>query len=492
MIAQLLMFCFQSKFSYTDLVVEKSLVIFLTNAYICNIIGDKEVVKVRKDIVILGGGPAGLLTAATATKNFPDKSVLLVRKEEVGMVPCGIPYIFSTIGNVEGDILGLDNFKKLGVEFLFEEAMDVDFSSKKVKTASGKEIEYDKLVLALGSKPITPRIEGIDLEGIFPVSKYKSDLEKIFSYLKESKKVVIVGGGFIGVEVGDEIRKQGKDVTIVEALDHLLPTAFDPEFGELLEKNLAEKGVKIFTNRKVTRFVGSGKVEKVVLENGEELEADIVLISIGYRPNVDLVKDKGIRMGEGGGIWVDEYMRTSIPNVFAVGDCAEHRCFFTRRPSKLMLASTATFEARIAGTNLYGLKVFRRNKGTLGIFSTSIEGLTLATAGIIEKVAKEEGFEYIVGEATGIDRHPGTIPDKSQVKLKLLFSKVSLHLLGGQIAGGKSVGEMINILAMALQTGATANDLFTLQIGTHPLLTAPPTAYPIISAAENALMKVKC
>jgi len=97
-----------------------------------------------------------------------------------------------------------------------------------------------------------------------------------------------------------------------------------------------------------------------------------------------------------------------------------------------------------------------------------------------------------VGEATGIDRHPGTIPDKSQVKVKLIFSKVSLHLLGGQIAGGKSVGEMINILAMALQTGATANDLFTLQIGTHPLLTAPPTAYPIISAAENALMKVKC
>lgn len=443
----------------------------------------------QKDIVILGGGPAGLLTAATAKKNFPDKSVLVIRKEEIGMVPCGIPYIFSTIGNIEGNILGLDNFKKLGIEFLFEEIEDVNFDSKKVKTVSGKEIEYDKLVFALGSKPIIPKIEGIELKGIFPVSKYKNDLEKIFSYLEEAEKVVIVGGGFIGVEVCDEIRKQGKDVSIVEALDYLLPAAFDPEFGKLLEKNLTDKGVKIYTGRKVIKFVGDEKVEKVILEDGEELEADIVLISIGYKPNVDLVKNKGVKIGESGGIWVDEYMRTNIPDVFAVGDCAEHRCFFTRKPSKLMLASTACFEARIAGTNLYGLKVFRRNKGTLGVFSTSVENLTLAVAGMTEKVAKEEGFEYIVGEATGIDRHPGTIPDKSQVKVKLLFSKNTLHLLGGQIAGGKSVGEMVNILAMALQLGATADDLFTLQIGTHPLLTAPPTAYPIILAAENALMK---
>ena len=254
---------------------------------------------------------------------------------------------------------------------------------------------------------------------------------------------------------------------------------------------MGAKGVKIFTKTKVVRFIGNGKVQKVELENGSALSVDVVLLAVGYRANVDILRDSGIRFGETGAIWVDEYMRTNIPDVFAVGDCVEHRCFFTRKPSKLMLASTASFEARIAGTNLYGLKVMRKSKGNLGVFSTSIEGLTLGIAGLTEKMAQSEDFEYIIGEAEGIDRHPGTIPDKSKVKVKLLFSKEGMLLLGGQIAGGKSVGEMVNILATALQLGATANDLYTLQIGTHPLLTAPPTAYPIIMATEKALMKLR-
>jgi len=184
----------------------------------------------KKDVVVLGGGPAGLVTAATAKKNFSDKSIMVVKREETGMVPCGIPYIFGTIENVDGNVLGVEPFKKLGVEFLVDEVAEVDFENKKVKTASGEELEYDKLVLALGSKPIVPRIEGVELEGIYPVSKYKVELEKIFSHVKDAKKVLIVGGGFIGVEVGDEIRKQGKEVTIVEALDTLLPDAGDPVF----------------------------------------------------------------------------------------------------------------------------------------------------------------------------------------------------------------------------------------------------------------------
>lgn len=445
----------------------------------------------KKDVVVLGGGPAGLVTAATAKKNFSDKSIMVVKREETGMVPCGIPYIFGTIENVDGNVLGVEPFKKLGVEFLVDEVAEVDFENKKVKTASGEELEYDKLVLALGSKPIVPRIEGVELEGIYPVSKYKVELEKIFNHVKDAKKVLIVGGGFIGVEVGDEIRKQGKEVTIVEALDTLLPGAVDPEFGAMLEENMRAKGVKIFTKTKVVRFIGNGKVQKVELENGSALSVDVVLLAVGYRANVDVLRDSGIRFGETGAIWVDEYMRTNIPDVFAVGDCVEHRCFFTRKPSKLMLASTASFEARIAGTNLYGLKVMRKSKGNLGVFSTSIEGLTLGIAGLTEKMAQSEDFEYIIGEAEGIDRHPGTIPDKSKVKVKLLFSKEGMLLLGGQIAGGKSVGEMVNILATALQLGATANDLYTLQIGTHPLLTAPPTAYPIIMATEKALMKLR-
>ena len=444
----------------------------------------------KKEIVVIGGGPAGLISAATAKKNFPDKDVLIIKKEKVGLVPCGIPYIFSTIGSVDGDIMSTAGVEKLGVEFLVDEVVDVSFEEKKLRTKAGEEIEYEKLILAVGSTPIIPKIPGHDLEGVYTVSKYKDYLEKLLEAVKSANRILIIGGGFIGVEVSDEINKLGKNVTIVEMLENLLPNAFDDDMGGILEENMKNKGIKVFTKTKVEEILGDGKVRAVKLSSGEELETDLVIFSVGYRPNTAWLKDKGIRLMENGSIWVDEYMRTSVKDVFAVGDCAAHRSFFTRKPSGLMLASTATFDARIAGANLYGLKVIRMNKGNLAVYSTSVEGLTLGRAGLNEKMAKEEGFEYVVGKAQGLDRHPGKIPDATKITVKLLFSKASGILLGGQIAGGKSVGEMINIVALAMQMGATANDMYTMQIGTHPLLTSAPTTYPLLLAAEDAMRKM--
>ena len=444
---------------------------------------------VKYDVLVVGGGPAGLITAATAKKNYPEKSVAIVKKEKVGMIPCGIPYIFGTLGGTDKNVLPTKGVESLGVDIVVAEVKSIDHERKVAKTTEG-DIEYEKLVLATGSKPVVPNIEGKDLEGVFVISKYKEDLDELYEALKSAEKVVIIGGGFIGVEVADEIRKMGKKVTIVEIMDHLLPAAFDPEFGEMVKNTLSEKGVEVLTSTKVVRLEGGKKVEKVILENGE-IDADLVIFSTGYKPRTDLAQEIGLKLGETGGIWTDEYMRTSVPDVYAVGDCVEHICFFTRRPSRLMLASTATFEARVAGANLYKLRVLRTNKGNLGIFSTSIEGLTLGAAGCNEKMIREEGFEVVVGEAKAPDRHPGSIPDASQITLKLIFSAESGHLLGGQIAGGKGVGEMINMIGMAIQKGMTAAELATLQIGTHPLLTAAPTVYPVVTAAENALMKMR-
>ncbi len=443
----------------------------------------------KYDVLVIGGGPAGLITAATAKKNYPDKSIALVKKEEVGMVPCGIPYIFGTLRGTEKNVLPTKGVENLGVEVIVAEVHSIDHNRKVAKTSRG-EIEYDKLVLATGSEPVVPKIEGVELEGVFPVSKYKTDLDKLYEALQKAENVVIIGGGFIGVEVADEIRKMGKKVTLVEMMDHLVPAAFDEEFGKMAEEKLKEHGVNVLTSAKVKSIEGSSKVEKVVLEEGE-LKADVVILSTGYRPRVDLAKEMGLKLGETGAIWADEYMRTSLPDVYAVGDCVEHLCFFTRKPSRLMLASTATFEARVAGANLYKLRVLRTNKGNLAIFSTSIEGLTLGAAGCNEKMIKDEGFDVVVGQAKAPDRHPGSIPDVSQITMKLIFSAESGHLLGGQVAGGKSVGEIINMVGMAIQKGFTAAELATLQIGTHPLLTPAPTVYPIVTAAENALAKMR-
>ena len=449
----------------------------------------EEVTAVKCDVLVIGGGPAGLITAATAKKNYPDKKVVLVKKEEVGMVPCGIPYIFGTLGGTEKNILPTKGVENLGVEVMVAEVQAAYHERKIAKTSKG-DIEYDKIVLATGSEPVFPPIEGIQLEGVFAVSKYKTDLDKLYEALQKAEKVVIIGGGFIGVEVADEIRKMGKKVTLIEMMDHLIPAAFDEEFGRMAEEKLKEHGVEVLTSARVKSLSGTNRVEKVVLENGE-LQADVVILSTGYKPRVSLGKELGVRLGETGAIWTDEYMRTSVPDVYAVGDCVEHICFFTRKPSRLMLASTATFEARVAGANLYKLRVLRTNKGNLAIFSTSIEGLTLGAAGCNEKMIKDEGFEVVVGEAKAPDRHPGSIPDVSQITMKLIFSAESGHLLGGQVAGGKSVGEIINMIGMAIQKGLTAAELATLQIGTHPLLTPAPTVYPIVTAAENALMKMR-
>ncbi len=443
----------------------------------------------KYDVVIIGSSAGGLTAAIAARRFYPDKSVLVIKKEEVSMIPCGIPYIFGTLRGVDDDILPVEKFlEPLGVEVLTDEVTEINPKSKIIKTISGKEIVWEKLVLATGSKPAKPDFPGTELEGVYIVPKDYRYLKEFRERIKEAERVVIIGGGFIALEVGDEIRKSGKDVTLV-VRSRVLRNSFDQEFSEMIEKRLTESGINIVYGN-VEELIGKGKVEGVKLADGKELPADTIIISTGYRPNVELAVKAGLRVTRYG-IWTDEYMRTSHPDVFAVGDCVEHRDFFTGKPYPLMLASTATFEARIAGANLFKLQIVRENRRTIGAYSTHVAGLTLAAAGLTEEAAKKEGFEVIVGYGKGPDRHPAKFPDTSTVTVKLIFSRDRGAILGAQIAGGKSAGEMINILALAIQKRLTASELYTLQIATHPLLTASPVGYQILQAAEDALAKLR-
>ena len=443
----------------------------------------------RYDVVVIGASAGGLTAAISAKKFYPDRSVLVIKKEEIGMIPCGIPYIFGTLESVEDDVLPVERFlKPLGVEILTDEVVEINPNSKTVRTKSGKEIAWEKLVIATGSKPVKPEFPGSKLDGIHTVPKDYRYLKEFRERVEGAERVVIVGGGFIALEVGDEIRKLNKDVTIV-VRSRLLRSSFDPEFSEMVEERLKEEGIKVVYGQ-VERLLGDGRVEGVRLVDGRELPADLVIFSIGYRPNVELAVKAGLKVTRYG-IWTDEYMRTSHPDIFAVGDCVEHRDFFTGKPHPLMLASTATFEARIAGANLFKLQIVRENRRTIGAYSTSVAGLTLAAAGLTEEAARREGFEVIVGYGRGPDRHPAKFQDTSMVTVKLIFSRDRGAILGAQIAGGKSVGEMINVLALAIQKRLTASELYTLQIATHPLLTASPVGYQILQAAEDALAKLR-
>lgn len=439
------------------------------------------------DVLVVGGSATGLVAATTAKSNYPEKSVAVIRKEEKVMIPCGIPYIFSTVGTTSNNILPDDGLIKLGVEIIIDEVLEIDGKAKKCITKNGLEIVFDKLILGTGSIPAVPRwLKGTNLENVFTIPKSKEYLDQLQQKLQAMKKIVVVGAGFIGVEVSDELNKSGKDVTLVEILPHVLGATFDDEFATEAEALLAQRGIKIRTNIGIEEIIGETKVTQVKLKNGELLDADAVILSLGYQPNTELAKKIGLELNVCGFIKADQYRRTSMPDIFAAGDCAEKIDFSTGKISRTMLASTACSEARTAGLNLYELNTFATFRGTVGIYSTCIGDTAFGVAGLIEKTAAAEGFKIVTGSFTGVDRHPGKIPDAHKETVKLIVSKHSGVVLGGEVMGGKGVGELINAIGIAVQNHMTINDLLMLQIGTQPLLTASPAAFPLIKAAETA------
>jgi NADPH-dependent 2,4-dienoyl-CoA reductase/sulfur reductase-like enzyme len=444
----------------------------------------------KSDILIVGAGPAGMVAATTAKTYYPDKSITIIKSIKSGCIPCGIPYMFSSLKDPSDNKLETDTLEKKGVKVFIDQVISIDSKEKNIKTKNNKEYSYQKLILAIGSKPIVPPIDGIDKEGVFPIHKDMDYLKDAIAQIKKKKNVLVIGGGFIGVEFADEISNiKGINVTLIEMLPHLLLNSFDQDFSRLVKNKLEKKGVNVVTGASVTEIIGEKKVKEVKLSDGRVIQTDAVILGIGAKPNTDLAKDTGLDLGSKGGILVDEYMRSSDSDIFAVGDCSCKRDFFTRKAVPVMLASTATAEARVAGANLYKIKVVRENKGTIAIYSTYVDGLVLSSAGLTEENAQKEGFEIITGQIEGVDKHPGTLPGVQKSIMKLVFSKQSGIILGGQVSCGMACAQLINLVGVAIQKRMSATELETLQMATHPYLTSSPTKYPVVLAAQEALKK---
>lgn len=445
------------------------------------------------DVLVIGGSAAGMVAALTGKSTYPQKSFTLVKKQKEMMVPCGIPYIFGTLDSVDKNIMPVDNMMaKAGVESIVGEVISINKENKTVELAGGETIKYDKLMIATGSMPIKPKwLTGADRGNVFTIPKDKVYLEGMKEKLDSCKKVVVIGAGFIGVEFSDELAKRGHEVTLVEKLPEILSLAFDEELSGRIEELLKSRGVKVITGNGISEILGDEKVKAVKLENGEVLESDAVVLSIGYKPNSDLARQAGIYVDENGFIAVDEYMRTHEKDIFAIGDCAQKRDFVTRARVGTMLASTACAEARIAGMNLFKLNVVKTFSGTIAVYSTAIGDTGFGTAGITEARAKAECIDYVTGIFEGIDRHPGNLPDTHKQIVKLIAGRQSGVIIGGEVIGGLSAGELVNVIGLAIQNRMTVNSLLTFQIGTHPCLTASPAAYPLIRAAEIIANKLR-
>lgn len=440
------------------------------------------------DVAVVGGSAAGLTAAITARRHYPDRKVTMVRREQQVLIPCGIPYIFGTVGSPQKNLIADAVLDKNGIELLVAEATNID-AEKRVLTTSEGEIEYERLILATGSRPIMLPIPGCDLDGVYAIVKEVQYLTDLQEQLKTAKNVVVIGGGFIGVEFADEINKAGdKHVTVVEIAPHCLWLAYDEEFCAEMEKIVTSRGVDIRTSARVERIEGNGKVERVAISGGELIDADLVILGVGAASDVDLAKKAGLRIGLTGSIAVDRTMQTSNRNIFACGDCAEKISFFGGRPSPLKLASIATVEARIAAANLFGIR--RENAGTVGVWSTAVGGVALATAGLTESMARERAYDVVAITADGPNRHPGGMPGATNTRVKLVFERRSGVILGGQVMGDAAAGEVINTISACVQGRMTAEDIAMFQVGTHPALTASPIAYHLVNAAEMAIQQI--
>ncbi|SPD71874.1 conserved hypothetical protein [uncultured Desulfobacterium sp.] len=458
------------------------------------------------DVAVIGGSAAGLMAALTVKKRYPDKKIVVIRNVSKTPVPCGIPYIYGILKDVGKNIIQDQGFLDKGIDIITLEVASVDRSRKIIKFVDNSTLGYDKLILGVGSKPFMPPMPGINLKNVFAVSKEPEHLQKLYNALKNAKNVVVIGGGFIGVEMAEQVAKMGgaasKDhicstqdsgssvqVTVVEMLPHCLMLACEEQYCVEAENELGKMGITVLTNRQVKSMEGNGTVSVVTLNTGETLAADLVIIGIGAVPNIELAEKMGLKADPRAGIAVNEYMQTEDPDIYAAGDCASKFSFITGKPTGIRLASVACSEGMIAASNLY--KHTRKTFGALGAFATSVGNRCFAAAGLSTKSAADEGIDVIIGEAVAANRHPGGMPGCiTDMKAKLLFRKDNGKIIGGHVSGGEAAADMVNILAVAIQRGLTAEELATMQYATHPMLTASPLFYHIMLAAENAAFEL--
>ena len=444
----------------------------------------------KADVVILGG-LSGITAGISCKRHYPDKRVIVVRREGTVLIPCGIPYIFGTVGGPENNVVpdGLLESNKL--ELIKDEAVSVDRENKVVTLKNSEPVGYEKLVFATGSLPIIPPIPGVEKENVFPVKKDFTFLKHVLEEVDKAKDIVIIGGGFIGMEFADECRKNREvNVTVVEMLDRCLKIAMDDEYCDEAEEKLEKAGVNILDRERVVSIDGKEAVQSVTLASGKKIKADVVILGIGAVPNSRLAEDADLELGYRKGIKVDRYMRSLTDrSIFACGDCCTRESFFDGRPSGVMLASVATAEARIAGANLFSPS--HHNFGVISVFATVINGRAFGVAGVTERTARENGMNIVVTNAQAPDTHPGGMPDSAMLKVKLIFAKDTGILLGGAVSGGKSTGELVNVIGACIMHRMTANDIVKFQMGTHPALTSSPIAYPLVNAACKAVLPIQ-
>ena len=447
--------------------------------------------------LLIIGGVAGGATAAARARRLDEHAEIIIfeRGEYISFANCGLPYY---IGNIIKDrdsllVTTAEAFKaRYNIDVrLFTEVMGIDRADKRVKvkdimTGRTYEETYDKLVLSPGAEPVRPPLKGIDLENILTLRNIPdSDMIKAHVDAGRHESAVIVGGGFIGLEMAENLVSRGIRTTVVEMLDQLM-APLDYEMSAIVRDHLEEKGVACYLGEGVKGFTENEGRIFVHTEKDRNIECDMVILSIGVRPDNRLARDAGLAIGHRGGIKVNAAMRTSDPDIYAVGDAVEVKDFISGQPAMTALAGPANKQGRIAADNAMGGKsVF---KGTIGTSVVKIFDLTVASTGASEKALRHNNIPCLASY-THSNSHASYYPDARMMAIKLVFSPANGRILGAQIIGMQGVDKRIDVLATAIKGSMTVFDLEELELAYAPPYSSAKDPVNIAGFVASNLLK---
>ena len=439
-------------------------------------------------VVIVGGIAAGTSAAAKLRRLHKDAEIVIYEKGDiVSFGACGLPYFVGDFFEDTERMIARtpEAFIKSGVDVkTLHEVTNVDFKNKKVTVKNLKEDtvfedSFDKIMIATGARSIIPPIKNVNLENVHTLKSLQDGYAlKALMKNEKNKKVAIIGAGFIGLEAVEAAKKYGKEVSVFQLGDRILQDVFDKEITDLLEEELRKHDVNLYVQETVTELIGDSKVEKVVTNN-REVEADVVIIATGVRPNTEFLKDSGIEMLRNGAIVVDNHGRTSIEDVYAAGDCATIYQIVQDEQSYVPLATGANKLGRIVGENLAGMDT--EFQGSLASSCIKVMDMEAGRTGITEEKAKALGVNYktaFITDMNQTDYYPG----QNKIYVKLIYNADTYEILGGQVAGYKGAVQRVNVLAACI-----FGKLTTKQLGMLDLCYAPPFArtWDVLNVAGN-------
>ncbi|MFS7390837.1 FAD-dependent oxidoreductase [Carnobacterium maltaromaticum] len=423
--------------------------------------------------IVIIGGVAGGMSAATRLRRLNEQAEIIVLEKGpyVSFANCGLPYYVA--GEIENrsDLL-VQTPEQLKARFRLDvrpnsEAIKIDTVGKEIVVASESDtytLAYDKLILSPGAKPFIPPIKGLEMAKNSFTLRNVPDVDEVMTYIESHnpKKAVIIGAGFIGLEMAESLVNRGIHVTIVEKAPHVLPT-IDEEMAAFITKELSKNQINVITGTSVIGIENEGR--SVIIENGAKIETDFILLSVGVQPESRLAVDSGIQTGLRGGIVVDDNYQTSAKDVYAVGDAILVKQYSTQKDTLISLASPANRQGRQVADILSGLK--RKNLGSLGTAIVRVFDQTIASTGLTEQQLKSEEKNYQVVHIQG-KNHAGYYPNASMILLKLLFNPISGEIYGAQAVGKEGVDKRIDILATAIKGNLTVEDLPELEFAYAP------------------------